>query len=174
VLFQLAANSLVNGTYGFADAYCPQTSTSERKHLAIDQGPIVVMMENYRSGLIWNLLMKNEHVKAGLLLAGIKEKPVYSQGFHLATINTITNEYDMMRHPDREVYELDYDVSTVGNTTFKITNTDKKVIRDTTMNAVLGENVWVFNNKDIINGKQYTITMNAPDGREHNIVVRLR
>ena len=174
VLFQLAANSLVNGTYGFADAYCPQTSTSERKHLAIDQGPIVVMMENYRSGLIWNLLMKNEHVKAGLLLAGIKEKPVYSQGFHLATINTITNEYDVMRHPDRELYELDYDVSTAGNTTFKITNTDKKIIRDTAINAVQGENLWAFNNKDIINGKQYTITMKAPDGREHNIVVRLR
>ncbi|MFZ4726716.1 MAG: glucoamylase family protein, partial [Paludibacter sp.] len=106
VLLQLANNSLAQGTYGFADAYCPSTNTSEKKHLAIDQGPIVVMMENYRSGLIWNLMMKNEHVKAGLLLAGIKEKPTYNQGFQYATINTKTNEYDMMRHPDREVYEL--------------------------------------------------------------------
>jgi hypothetical protein len=174
VLLQLANNSLAQGTYGFADAYCPATNTSERKHLAIDQGPIVVMMENYRSGLIWNLMMKNEHVKAGLLLAGIKDKPSYNQGFNRATINTKTNEYDMMRHPDREVYELDYMVNTAGSTKFSITNSDKKVIRDSTINALQGENRWAFNNKDIINGKQYTITMTAPNGQGHSLVVRLR
>ena len=79
VLLQLAKNTLAQGTYGFADAYCPQTNTSESKELAIDEGPIVVMMENYRSGLIWNLMMKNEHVKAGLLLAGVNVQPDYQE-----------------------------------------------------------------------------------------------
>jgi len=103
VLIHLAEYSLAHGTYGFADAYSPETSTSEKKHLAIDQGPIVVMMENYRSGLIWNLLMKNADIQKGLALAGMKAKPNFKEGFHKAISNTYTNEYDMMRHPDRAV-----------------------------------------------------------------------
>jgi hypothetical protein len=66
------------------------------------------MMENYRSGLIWNLMMKSEHVKRGLSRAGVKEKPDYKQGFYLAMINTETKVYDMMRHPDRKQFELNY------------------------------------------------------------------
>ncbi|MDP4239810.1 MAG: glucoamylase family protein [Bacteroidota bacterium] len=174
VLLQLAGNSLAQGTYGFADSYCPSTNTSEKRHLAIDQGPIVVMMENYRSGLIWNLLMKNEHVKAGLLLAGVKDKPTFSQGFHRAVINTKTNEYDMIRHPDRGKYELDFFLNTAGNTKFSITNSDNKIILDTIVNASSGENLFSFDSKSILNGKQYTISMNAPDGKEHQLVVRLR
>ncbi|MBL7762863.1 MAG: beta-glucosidase, partial [Chitinophagaceae bacterium] len=32
----------------------------------IDQGPIVVMIENYRSGLLWNLFMSIPEIKNGL------------------------------------------------------------------------------------------------------------
>ena len=174
VLLQLAKNSLAQGTYGFADAYCPSTNTSEKKQLAIDQGPIVVMMENYRSGLIWTLMMKNEHVKAGLLLAGVKEKPAFTQGFNRAMINTKTNEFDMMMHPDREMFELDYYLNTAGNTKFTIINSSNVQLRDTIINGLTGENLWSFNNKNIINGKQYTIKMIAPDGKVQQIVVRLR
>ena len=35
-------------------------------YIAIDQGPVVVMIENYRSGLLWNLFMQNADVSAGL------------------------------------------------------------------------------------------------------------
>ena len=34
--------------------------------LAIDQGPIIIMIENHRTGLIWDLLMRNNDIKAGL------------------------------------------------------------------------------------------------------------
>jgi hypothetical protein len=34
--------------------------------LAIDQGPEIIMIENYRTGLLWNLFMQNEQVRAGL------------------------------------------------------------------------------------------------------------
>ena len=34
--------------------------------LAIDQGPIIVMIENYRTGLLWKLFMKAAEVQAGL------------------------------------------------------------------------------------------------------------
>lgn len=59
----------VFGEYGFYDAYNPSLSEDKqvvRHYLAIDQGPIVVMIENYRSGLIWNLMRQAPEVQAGL------------------------------------------------------------------------------------------------------------
>jgi hypothetical protein len=175
VLFRLAEYSLVHGTYGFADAYSPETSTSEKKHLAIDQGPIVVMMENYRSGLIWNLLMKNADIQKGLALAGMKAKPNFKEGFHKAISNTYTKEYDMMRHPDRGSFELDYYLGSAGAIRFRIMNADDSLLKDTTFTALAGENVFKFRNtKSILNGKQYTITMTSPATKDYSLVVRLR
>jgi len=55
------------GPAGFYDAFSPENNYWVAKgYLAIDQGPIVVMIENYRSGLLWNLFMQNEDVKSGL------------------------------------------------------------------------------------------------------------
>ena len=41
-----------------------------QRYLAIDQGPIVVMIENYRTGLLWDLFMSNEEVQKGLIKLG--------------------------------------------------------------------------------------------------------
>lgn len=59
----------VFGRYGFYDAYNPSLAPEKQvvpHYLAIDQGPIVVMIENYRSGLIWNLFMQAPEVQTGL------------------------------------------------------------------------------------------------------------
>jgi hypothetical protein len=58
--------------YGFADAFSEQHNWVAKSHLAIDQGPIIVMIENYRSGLLWKLFMSNTDVKAGLTKLGFK------------------------------------------------------------------------------------------------------
>lgn len=52
--------------YGFVDAFNETKDWYAQSHLAIDQGPIIVMIENYRSGLLWNLFMSCEEVKKGL------------------------------------------------------------------------------------------------------------
>nr|WP_298724589.1 glucoamylase family protein [uncultured Steroidobacter sp.] len=39
-------------------------------YLGIDQGPIVAMIENYRSGLIWSIMRTNPHIRRGLQRAG--------------------------------------------------------------------------------------------------------
>lgn len=73
--------------YGFLDSFNP-TLDFERElqmgtivpgigwfdadYLGIDQGPIVAMIENHRSGLVWETMKKNEHVKRGLRRAGFK------------------------------------------------------------------------------------------------------
>jgi hypothetical protein len=41
-----------------------------RDHFALDQGPVILMIENYRSGLIWRLLRRNPYIVAGLRRAG--------------------------------------------------------------------------------------------------------
>ncbi|WP_432709605.1 glucoamylase family protein [Pedobacter sp.] len=56
--------------YGFVDAFSDQHNWVAKSNLAIDQGPIIVMIENYRSGLIWKLFMSNPEVQAGLTKLG--------------------------------------------------------------------------------------------------------
>lgn len=58
------------GEYGFVDAFNETQNWYARSYLAIDQGPIVAMIENYRSGLLWNLFMSAPEVKQGLKKLG--------------------------------------------------------------------------------------------------------
>lgn len=55
------------GPAGFYDAFSPQYNFwVAEAYLAIDQGPAIVMIENYRSGLLWKLFMQNADVRKGL------------------------------------------------------------------------------------------------------------
>jgi hypothetical protein len=54
------------GEYGFYDAFNATAGWWATSYLAIDQGPIIVMIENYRSGLLWNLFMSAPEITAGL------------------------------------------------------------------------------------------------------------
>ncbi|MEI9806534.1 MAG: glucoamylase family protein [Bacteroidota bacterium] len=58
------------GTYGFKDAFSLKDIWFADSYLAIDQGPIIVMIENYRTGLLWNLFTSCPEVKAGMLSLG--------------------------------------------------------------------------------------------------------
>jgi len=73
------------GEYGFVDAFNPTLDVAMPMHygrivpgkgwfdtdvLGIDEGPIVAMIENYRSGLVWRTMRKNEHLVRGLRRAG--------------------------------------------------------------------------------------------------------
>ncbi len=58
------------GEYGFKDAFSLHNPWFAGSYLAIDQGPIIVMIENYRSGLLWNLFTSCPEVKAGMLSLG--------------------------------------------------------------------------------------------------------
>jgi hypothetical protein len=58
------------GEYGFKDAFSLQNLWFASSYLAIDEGPIIVMIENYRTGLLWNLFSGCPEVKAGLLSLG--------------------------------------------------------------------------------------------------------
>ena len=71
-------------TYGFVDDFNPTLVSGTAKYgrivpgvgwfdtdyLGIDQGPIIAMIENYRSDLIWKTMRKNPYIVAGLKKAG--------------------------------------------------------------------------------------------------------
>lgn len=73
------------GKYGFLDSFNPSLTFATRTrhgkvvpgvgwfdgdYLGIDQGPIVAMIENHRSGLVWETMKKNPHIVRGLKRAG--------------------------------------------------------------------------------------------------------
>ncbi|HET9316227.1 MAG TPA: glucoamylase family protein [Vicinamibacteria bacterium] len=75
------------GEYGFKDAFNPSVPDGtavragrvvpgagwfDTDHLGIDQGPILAMIENHRSGLVWRIMKRNPHVRRGLSRAGFR------------------------------------------------------------------------------------------------------
>jgi len=67
------------GQYGFKDAFNLTYVTDKTPHgwfdvdyLGIDQGPILLMIENQKTGLIWEVMKKNPYIIAGLKKAGFK------------------------------------------------------------------------------------------------------
>lgn len=64
-LYAPSRDSLV-GAYGPYDAFSFEADWYLPRYLAIDQGPIPVMIENHRTGLLWKLFMSAPEVKQGL------------------------------------------------------------------------------------------------------------
>jgi hypothetical protein len=68
--------SALFSTYGFRDAFNPtftQASAAgwfDVDYLGIDQGPIIAMIENYRTGLVWRVMQTNPYIVRGLCRAG--------------------------------------------------------------------------------------------------------
>jgi hypothetical protein len=68
--FLLSHGERIWGRYGFTDAFNVGRGWHADTFLAIDQGPIIVMIENYRSRLLWNLFMSVPEVRHGLARLG--------------------------------------------------------------------------------------------------------
>jgi hypothetical protein len=60
------------GEYGFTDAFSESHNWYAKSYLAIDQGPQIVMIENYRTGLLWKLFMSCPEVRGGLKKLGFE------------------------------------------------------------------------------------------------------
>lgn len=61
------------GGYGFQDGFCLDEHWVSDQVIGIAQGPMLLMIENARTGLIWKLMMKNDIIRQGLTRAGFKE-----------------------------------------------------------------------------------------------------
>jgi hypothetical protein len=63
------------GNFGFYDAFNQEVDWYADSYLAIDQGPIIGMIENYRSGLLWELFMSNPEIQPALDAIGFVYDP---------------------------------------------------------------------------------------------------
>lgn len=59
------------GVYGFYDAFTPDVDWIAPGYIAIDQGPVAPMIENYRTGLCWRLFMSNPEIAPMMAAIGM-------------------------------------------------------------------------------------------------------
>ncbi|MDP4282218.1 MAG: glucoamylase family protein [Bacteroidota bacterium] len=61
------------GKYGLYDAFNLTAGWFDNDYLGIDDGPMMIMIENFRSGLVWNYVMKDPIIQKGLKILDFKE-----------------------------------------------------------------------------------------------------
>lgn len=160
----------MNGKYGFYASWCPADKSTAKMYYSMEHAPMAIMLENYRSGLLWNLLMKNQHIQKGLQLAGIHE-PTNRFGFYLAAINNVTNSCDLMRNPDHAKYEIDAFLKSGGKATLSLSQNGKEIYR-TDVNVSPGHNHILFFDSSIPRAQQYTLTLTCGD-EQYTLIVAL-
>ncbi len=62
----------LTGKYGLSDSFNLTAKWFDTDYLGIDQGPLVIMVENFRSGLVWNYVMKDPVIQKGLNKLGFE------------------------------------------------------------------------------------------------------
>jgi len=60
------------GPYGYFDSFNPTINWFNKEYIGIDQGPLLLMIENFRTGLIWNYVMKDSVIQMGLTRLGFE------------------------------------------------------------------------------------------------------
>ena len=147
-------------------------------YLAIDQLPIVCMVENYRSGLLWSLFMSDPEIRAGLDKAGIVE-PAHAEGFPEAVValvrdgkRYVPDAHDLRRHPDTGRYVLPYFTEEAGDVTFLFKDEDGREILCLAQNAAKGRNRLLFAPFMRPDGSILTLTMRTARG-EYSVPLRL-
>jgi hypothetical protein len=81
------------GSMGFYDAFNLSEDWYATSTLAIDQGPIICMIENYRSGLLWNLFMADPAIQPALDSIGFVEDLT-------AVSNPQSNDFELLAYPN--------------------------------------------------------------------------
>ena len=80
------------GWMGFIDAFNQQRDWYASSYLAIDQGPILLMIENHRSQLLWNLFMSNPEIEPMLDAIGFYDSP--------NSIEEISSDFELSFFPN--------------------------------------------------------------------------
>jgi hypothetical protein len=58
--------------YGYVDSFNPTINWFNKEYIGIDQGPLLLMIENFRTGLVWNYVMKDQIIQKGLNSLGFE------------------------------------------------------------------------------------------------------
>lgn len=166
------------GKYGPYDAFSLKDNWFSNSYLAIDQLPIVCMVENYRSGLLWNLFMSDVEVQRGLQVVGIKS-PAFKEGFPevLPTLKRkgkayIVDAYDIRRHPDSGLYSIAFWTEEAGDVTFRFLDIEQNLLQTIPVTARKGRNSLDFQGFAPVDEKVLSLVMQVGD-KEYFLPVRM-
>lgn len=66
---------MIWGKYGFVSSFNLERGWFSNEHVGIDEGIILLMLENYRSGFVWKYFMRNPYIRSGMKKAGFQNGP---------------------------------------------------------------------------------------------------
>jgi hypothetical protein len=171
------------GWFGPRDAISLKEDWVSPHYLAIDQLPIVLMVENYRTGLLWNLFMGDEEIQKGLKALGFV-KPKFEDGFPEAVVavrksgqNYLPESHEIRRHPDKGQYLIPFWLNSPGQASFVLEDPDypgEPPLAEVTVEAKEGRNFLALPDRRPGDGRLLRLTMTAPDGKAHALPLRLR
>ncbi len=98
------------GEYGFKDAFNLTQNWFANSYISIDQGPIIVMIENYRTNLLWNLFMSNPEIQAALDSIGFvpdsSQTSVETENVNRSNTIYLTNYPNPFNHQTEIEFEI--------------------------------------------------------------------
>jgi len=155
--FYRTYGSSVWGEYGFKDAFNPQQNWFANSYIAIDQGPIICMIENYRSQLLWNKFMSNPEIQPMLDSIGFVPDSVTSvdDRVHSAEDFNLVGNYPNPFNPSTTIV---FNLPVSENVSIEIFNHLGEKIRELSQGLFSpGENKVVWNglseeNKNVSSG----------------------
>lgn len=133
------------GEYGFHDAFNPGENWFANSYLAIDEGPIINMIENYRSGILWSSFMSNPEIAPALTAIGFQPD-----------VTSISDQHT--NHPNWTVYPTIND----GRITVTIEDAEYNAHWSIKVVDVTGRNIPFLQSGMISDHDHYSTTMDIP------------
>jgi hypothetical protein len=155
------------GWMGFYDAFNQKRNWWATSYLAIDQGPIIGMIENHRSGLLWDNFMANPEIAPMLSSIGFVPDP-----FDLEEISTTQHGFSIFPNPSINGYTtLSIITSSPENINISVTDLTGKTVKQISGISVSmpGEYSININTSDLPNG-MYLI---STSGTKNHITKKL-
>ncbi len=167
------------GPWGPYDAFSLRYAWYSKDYLGINQLPMVCMVENYRTKLLWRLFMQDAQIRKALTIAGIG-KPKHKEGFP-EVIQALTwksnkyqlEPYDIRRHPDTGKYHIPYWVHEQGLVQLELFDHAQNLVLTQTVLAHKGRNSIDFAQCVPPTTTTFTLTLTTKNHKKYSLPVRL-
>ena len=148
------------GKFGFYDAFNLSKNWYATSYLAIDQGPIVGMIENHRTGLLWRLFMSNPEIQPALDAIGFTADATDIKN----VANTEGGDFKVYPNPNSGYATLEFDLKKGEKLSLSVVDALGKTMRQVFDNQYFaeGKNQALIQNADLPNGF-YTIILRGGD-----------